>query len=78
MNDDRIAAPLLHLKDNQMKKIFLYAGLLALIIGLVWVAQGLGYLNWPRNSFMIRQVQWSYNGGILAFIGLVLLWFARR
>ena len=53
-------------------------GILALLIGLLWIGQGTGTVNWPQSSFMIQQTQWAYYGAALALIGLVLIWRARR
>ena len=53
-------------------------GILALLIGLVWIGQGTGYVNWPQSSFMISQMQWAYYGAVLAVVGLILIWRGRR
>jgi hypothetical protein len=53
-------------------------GIVALLVGLLWVGQGTGYVNWPRSSFMISQIQWAYYGAALAVVGLILIWFGRR
>ena len=56
-----------------MKKIFKLIGVLMLIIGLLWIGQGLGYINWPASSFMISQIKWAYYGGGLAALGLLII-----
>jgi uncharacterized membrane protein len=61
-----------------MRKLLLIVGVLALAIGLLWVGQGTGVINWPQSSFMIRQVQWAGYGAALAAFGLVLIWQSRR
>lgn len=61
-----------------MKTFFLIAGLLVLVIGLLWGGQGLGYINWPPSSFMISKIKWTYYGGCLVVMGLLIIWFARR
>lgn len=61
-----------------MKSMILIAGILALCMGLLWIGQGLGHINWPSNSFMIRQTQWSYYGAGLAVAGIILIWLSRR
>jgi len=61
-----------------MRKALLIIGFLALAIGLLWIGQGTGVIDWPSSSFMIRQVEWTYFGTALAIIGLVLIWRARR
>jgi uncharacterized membrane protein len=61
-----------------MRTLFLILGILALLVGLLWIGQGTGTINWPQSSFMIRQVQWAYYGAALAIIGLILIWRGRR
>jgi uncharacterized membrane protein len=61
-----------------MRKLFLVAGFLALAIGLLWIGQGLGVINWPASSFMIRQLQWAGYGAALAALGLILIWQSKR
>jgi hypothetical protein len=53
-------------------------GLIALIVGLVWIGQGTGYFPYPRSSFMINQIEWAYYGAAVAVVGLLLLFYARR
>ena len=61
-----------------MKKLLLIIGLLAFIMGLIWIGQGLNYIKWPENSFMISQIKWTYYGCGLAITGLIIMWFSRR
>ena len=61
-----------------MRQLSLLLGILALVIGLLWIGQGTGYVNWPQSSFMIQQTQWAYYGAALAALGLVLIWSSRR
>ena len=53
-------------------------GIVAVLIGLLWIGQGTGTVAWPRSSFMISQVQWAYYGAALAVAGLIVIWRARR
>jgi hypothetical protein len=53
-------------------------GIAALVIGLLWIGQGTGYVNWPRSSFMISQIQWAYYGGALVLAGILALLLSRR
>jgi uncharacterized membrane protein len=57
-----------------MRGFLLIAGLLLLVIGLLWIGQGTGAIAWPRESFMINQIQWAGYGAAAAAIGLVLIW----
>jgi uncharacterized membrane protein len=61
-----------------MRTLLLVLGIAALLIGLLWIGQGTGYVNWPRSSFMISQIQWAYYGAGLAVAGVVLIWLGRR
>ena len=61
-----------------MRKWLLITGLLALAMGLLWIGQGLGVVNWPASSFMIRQLQWAGYGATLAALGLILIWQSKR
>jgi hypothetical protein len=53
-------------------------GAFMLGLGLFWVGQGTGVIMWPAQSFMLAQVQWAYIGGVLAIVGAILMWVARR
>jgi hypothetical protein len=61
-----------------MRRLLLTVGLLGLAIGLLWIGQGLGVINWPQSSFMIRQMQWAGYGAALAALGLILIWQSKR
>ena len=61
-----------------MRMLLSIIGLLALVMGLLWVGQGMGYIHWPKESFMIDQMKWAYYGAGLAGFGLLLLIFSRR
>ena len=54
----------------------LIAGLLLLLVGLVWVGQGLGLLR--GSSFMVDDTRWALAGAAAVVIGAVLLVGARR
>ena len=61
-----------------MPRLLLIVGLLALVMGLLWIGQGLGVINWPQSSFMIKQMQWAGYGAALAALGLILIWQSNR
>jgi len=48
----------------------LIVGALCVLMGLVWVFQGINVLP---GSFMTGDINWSYRGGVLAAAGVVLL-----
>lgn len=60
-----------------MKTGLTIAGVAALLMGLLWIGQGLGYVHWPASSFMLDQRPWALRGAILAVIGVGLLVYAR-
>ena len=57
-----------------MARTLLIVGFLALAIGLLWIGQGTGAINWPQSSFMINQLQWAGYGAMLGALGLILIW----
>ena len=57
--------------------IMVIAGL-AVLMGLLWIGQGLGLIMWPASSFMLADRQWAYNGAILAAVGLLVIVLLRR
>ena len=50
-------------------------GVLLLLVGCVWILQGINVLP---GSFMTGQTKWAVNGAIAAMVGIVLLVMARR
>jgi hypothetical protein len=61
-----------------MRTLFLVIGILALLMGLIWTAQGAGIIQWPAESFMINQSKWMWYGASTAFGGLLLIFISRR
>ena len=61
-----------------MKTLLLVLGIAAVLMGLLWVGQGSGVVNWPASSFMIDQRPWVARGAILAVVGLVLIAASRK
>jgi hypothetical protein len=53
-------------------------GILALLMGLLWIGQGTGYIHWPASSFMLDQRIWAVWGAVLAVVGIVLIRIGRR
>lgn len=56
-------------------RLFTVIGIIALVLGLVWVGQG---ANVIRGSSMTGQPMWLIIGLIVAAAGVVLLWLAAR
>ena len=61
-----------------MKTLLLILGVAALLMGLLWVGQGTGIIQWPASSFMLDQRPWALRGAILAAIGVGFILLARR
>ncbi|MFM5924916.1 MAG: hypothetical protein ACKOPG_12110 [Novosphingobium sp.] len=55
-----------------------FVAVLAVLMGLLWVGQGLGIIMWPSESFMLADRKWAFNGSILAAVGLLVLVLLRR
>jgi hypothetical protein len=61
-----------------MRTPLLTIGILALLIGLLWIGQGTGSVRWPQSSFMIDQMMWAWYGAGLGLLGLGLMVLAYR
>lgn len=61
-----------------LRTIVLILGVGATLMGLLWIGQGLGYVHWPRSSFMLDQRPWADRGAALAVVGLLLIIIGRR
>lgn len=58
-----------------MRILLNVVAVLALLIGGVWVLQGINVL---LGSFMSGQPKWAIIGGVLVVIGIALLFVANR
>ncbi len=54
------------------------AGVIAVLMGLLWVGQGLGFIHWPASSFMLDQRIWAVWGSILTLVGVLAIMRTRR
>ena len=61
-----------------MKTALLIFGVFALLMGLLWIGQGFGLVMWPSSSFMLEQKIWALWGSLLAGVGALMIWRARR
>ena len=61
-----------------MKTALLLVGIVAIVVGLLWIGQGTGYVRWPPSSFMIDARIWAWYGLALAVVGGALVVHARR
>lgn len=53
-------------------------GVLALVVGLVWMGQGSGVFPYPASSFMVGDRSWIGWGAVLAVLGIVAIIVGRR
>jgi hypothetical protein len=53
-----------------MRKTLLWIGIIALLMGILFIGQGTGYFPYPRESFMIGEIPWAWRGFWLAVAGL--------
>lgn len=61
-----------------MKTLLRIAGVIAILMGLLWAAQGAGYFPYPATSFMINNAVWVYYGIATAVAGIGLMLLAQR
>ena len=66
------------IESIDMKAALLILGVVAVLLGLLWIGQGLGLVNWPASSFMIDQRPWVTRGVVLALVGIALIAASRR
>ena len=61
-----------------MRTAAFVAGILLLLIGLLWVGQGTGFFPYPSSSFMIGEMTWAYRGAGVALAGLIVMLISRK
>ena len=60
------------------RSVGMVLAVLAVLMGLLWIGQGLGIVMWPASSFMLADRTWAYNGAILAAVGMLVIVLLRR
>ncbi|OWK32162.1 hypothetical protein [Sphingomonas mucosissima] len=63
---------------RRWRPVLIALGAVLALVGLLWIGQGLGYVNWPSSSFMLDQRPWADRGAGVAALGLLLILVARR
>lgn len=53
-------------------------GIVAVLMGGLWMGQGTGLILWPASSFVLDQREWVWKGALLALLGVGALWRASR
>ena len=61
-----------------VKIVLSILGVLAFLMGLLWMGQGSGAFPYPATSPMINQSPWILRGALLAAVGIVVFWVSRR
>ncbi|NAZ37798.1 hypothetical protein [Rubellimicrobium sp. CFH 75288] len=62
-----------------MSRAFGVLGVVLILLGLLWAAQGAGWVPWPTRSPMLGDRAWIGWGLGLAVLGAALaLWSGRR
>lgn len=61
-----------------MRMLFTALGFLMLFCGLLFAGQGMGWIRWPADSFMVGISDWVWRGMLLALGGALLIWAGRR
>ena len=61
-----------------MRLVLLIAGIVLIVVGAVWIGQGMGYFPYPASSFMIGDSKWAYAGAAILALGLLLIASSRR
>jgi len=60
-----------------MKSLLMLIGIVVLLAGLFFAAQGSGLVPWPAESFMVGAPRWIGYGGGIAALGVVIIVLAR-
>lgn len=63
---------------RRWRPVLVALGAALALLGLFFIVQGLGYVDWPRSSFMLDQRVWADRGAMIAIAGLALIVVARR
>jgi hypothetical protein len=61
-----------------MRLALMILGVLMILSGLLWAAQGAGLFPYPAQSFMIGNRPWIGWGLLMAVAGLLVLGVVRR
>ncbi|PZQ24694.1 MAG: hypothetical protein DI569_00485 [Sphingopyxis macrogoltabida] len=61
-----------------LRGLMAIAGVAAILMGGLWILQGLDIVRWPSDSFMLGDATWTRNGTILLVVGVVLIWLGRK
>jgi hypothetical protein len=60
-----------------MRRLLTLLGFMLLVLGILFAAQGSGYLPWPAESFMVGNGRWVFYGGGIGAVGLIVIFMAQ-
>jgi hypothetical protein len=60
------------------RQLIFLAGLIVMLLGILWAGQGSGTIPYPATSPMLNNSQWIYYGALMIVLGLGAMWYARR
>ena len=60
-----------------LRALLLALSVMLVLAGGLWTLQGLGFVMWPAESFMLADRQWAINGALAVAVGLGLIWLSR-
>ena len=63
---------------NVLITVVFIAGILLLLLGLLWIGQGTGVFPYPSYSFMISDMGWAYRGAAVALGGIIVMVLSRK
>lgn len=61
-----------------VKGIMAIVGIVAAMMGALFMFQGLGIIRWPSDSFMVGDRTWVLYGAMIALAGGLLVSLANR
>ncbi|WP_439815461.1 hypothetical protein [Zavarzinia sp. CC-PAN008] len=61
-----------------MKAVLMAFGVVAILVGGLWIGQGTGMIRWPETSFMIDQSPWIWYGAAVVAVGLAAIFVGSR
>jgi hypothetical protein len=60
-----------------MKRLLTLFGVILVLLGILFAAQGSGYLPWPAESFMVGNGRWIFYGSAIGAVGLIVIFAAQ-
>jgi len=61
-----------------LKGLMAIAGIVAMMMGALFLLQGLGIVRWPSDSFMVGDRDWVLYGAMIALAGGLTVSLANR